>query len=136
MHILHNLSDIAKVKYLIIIVAMVLTSFAFAEEKKPPVVHVQILDENIDASKLTVSGIQVHQNDEVSTNFLSVERREKIFKSADLLNYVSAWDDVNKDLLIEKAKSYSMEQLASSYKKIPVENLIKLKKLLSERVER
>lgn len=107
---------------------------ALAQESAPtvPVIHVQQLDPTLPMENFKGKNVKVHNVQELDKNSLNLPsraEREKLFKASDLTTQVASWDEMDRDLLVVRARDYPIDRLVSSYPKIPKVKLEKLKSI-------
>ena len=117
----------AGVKYFILFCSFLAFS-AYAGESPAPTVHVQVLDPSVDASSLQEKGVVVHSAK--NPPMISPSDRDKFFSQAGLANELALYDELEKDLLVEKARAYSQQKLQKKYPKLSPQKLQKLQELL------
>ena len=104
-----------------------------------PKIHVHQLDPEFDASQMKQPGVVVHSLEEDekaeaqgSWHLPPRSVREKMLKDAGLSKDVAEMDEMDRDLLVTKARTFPLARLEESYPKLSKEKLKKLKSVVTE----
>ncbi len=126
--------------YIALSFSLLIASIAFAE--KTPATASQTQDPKIkvttyseDYPKEELKGAQYeHQNynQKDPQGILPPAERDNLFIKAGLAAAVDSWDQLDKDMLLMKARTASLAELKAKYPKLTPEALAKLQKLLKK----
>jgi hypothetical protein len=91
-------------------------------------VHVVVLDPDFDASLLAKPGEKVKIETEADlsdakSSLPGSKERDKILADAQLLSYVTQWDELDRDLLLLRARDFSADRLSRKYPQLPAQGL-------------
>ncbi len=119
--------------------ALGLTGLAWAAgPEQPPVIHVVPLDAEVDARELAGPGVVVEpppspRSSPRADALLPVVERERLLKGVGLDQALAGWDELERDLLVQRARTQEPQALAAHYPGLPAAALQKLRQQLRAR---
>ncbi len=105
--------------------------FFFSDGQKA---HVMQMDSDFPVEQLEKEGVEIHTLKEMQDQqeVLPPHLQSQLFRESKLDGIVREWSGLEKDRLCLRVENQSVEEVAARYEgKLPVEQLAKLKKLIS-----